>query len=325
MKKIILLLTLSLFMVSCLKEELAIKKPESSQTDSHVETLVVGSDYNDQLYYSLENQETVLLSNRESWDLAFETGADGFRVWMNSALMGGMKVLSSTNFVDVTTDNTTSWGYDAFTMNPDSTFIGDWRVDTDKMYLLFRGNNTSGVSLGKYKFKILSVTPTEYTIEYCKLDQTVPTQVTVTKNDDYSFSLFSFATGTQISTGIPPKTSFDFVLRTFTYVYPDGMPYLVLGCMLNNYNTKAVKFHSDNFAGITYEDALAKEYKSNVDVIGFDWKTYNFDTYLYTVNTSSVFIIKNQNNRYFKFRFLDFYDEFGVKGAPKMELIELLP
>jgi len=31
------------------------------------------------------------------------------------------------------------------------------------------------------------------------------------------------------------------------------------------------------------------------------------------------------NGRYYKLRFVDYYDENGVKGAPKFELQELIP
>jgi len=102
------------------------------------------------------------------------------------------------------------------------------------------------------------------------------------------------------------------------------MPYLVMGAVMNFENTTAVKLYNTDFTSFTYSNALSQEFKTNIDAIGYDWKTYNFDNSTYTVDPKTIFVLKTQNGRYFKFHFLDFYDEFGVKGAPKMEAIELV-
>lgn len=324
MKKLAALFFTGILLTGCLKEELPVKKPGNQVAGAFTENLAIGSDYKNQLYYSLENQETVLLANREDWDLGFEASADGFRVIINNGRFGGIKLLAATSFADVTTDNSSDLIYDAPSGNLDSTAIGDWR-NKDNIYLFNLGNSIAGTSLGKYKLRIVSVTPTEYTIEYCKLNETTPVQGTITKEPAYSFSTFSLRTGQQVTaTTLPKKSTYDFCIRTYTHIFSDGMPYLVMGAVMNFENTTAVKLYNTDFASFTYLNALSQEFKTNIDAIGYDWKTYNFDNSTYTVDPKTIFVLKTQNGRYFKFHFLDFYDEFGVKGAPKMEAIELV-
>ena len=55
------------------------------------------------------------------------------------------------------------------------------------------------------------------------------------------------------------------------------------------------------------------------DVIGFDWKRYNFTTSLYETDLSKVYIVKTQRNEFWKIHFIDFYNANGLKGSPSFE------
>ena len=324
MKNILLLLSLGAILTSCLKEEIAISKPQKTNVNSYVTSLSLGPEYKTQLYYNLEKEEIILTADREAWDLAFETTADGYRILINNGRMGALKLLNTNDFAAITTNPNSEWGYDPASANLDSTFIGDWR-NKDNIYLVDLGSNSLGASMGKYKLRILSVTETDYTIEYCKLNKTTPQQATISKEADYNFSLFNLRSGAQVTfANTPKKTEFDICLRTYTHIYEDGMPYLVVGCMLNDYKTAASMIHTSNFDDVSYEDALGLVYRSNVDAIGFEWKIYDFDESTYSIDPNKVFIIKTQNGNYFKIRFLDFYDEFGVKGSVKVEIQKLV-
>lgn len=326
MKRLILLLMIIPMLSSCMKEELPVSKKAIGNGKSFIATLKIGKSYGDQLYYSIENNKTVMLADRNSWDLAFETSAEGFHVLMNNGRSGGMRLLNTTDFSAVKTDNTSDWGYDSPTDSFDSTFVGDWR-NTQNIYLFYLGVSADGTDLGKYKFRILSVDATQYVIEYCKLNATNPIQAIIPKRANYNFSLFSFISGQEVTAqASPQKTDFDLCIRTYTYIYPDGIPYLVVGCLLNNYNTSATLLKSKtNFNDVTYEDAISVPLSSDVDAIGFTWKEYGFDVTYYTVYPNLIYIVKTQNGKYYKLHFLDYYDEQGEKGSPKLEIQELLP
>ena len=57
--------------------------------------------------------------------------------------------------------------------------------------------------------------------------------------------------------------------------------------------------------------------------IGYSWKSYNFESQIYTVNSDITYIISDVSNRYFKLHFTDFYNSYGEKGAPNFEIQEL--
>lgn len=102
------------------------------------------------------------------------------------------------------------------------------------------------------------------------------------------------------------------------------MPYIVAG-VISNRNVVRVAAISKEFKDITYSDFLASSFGSSINVIGFDWKAYNFDTSVYAVDPTKSFIVKTVNGKVYKLHFLDYYDDFGQKGAPTMELKELMP
>lgn len=315
---------ISLSLTSCLKEEIAVPKPSKTNANSYEKTLNVGPEYKNQLFYKLESKEIVLMADREAWDLAFETTTEGYRILINNGRMGALKLLPTTDFAATTTDNGNGFTYDPSSANLDSTFVGDWR-GTQNIYLFDLGASTTGTSLGKYKFRLLSVTDSSYTMEYGKLNATTPTQVTIKKEPAYNFSLFSLRKNQQVTAINSPKTTeYDFVIRTYTHIYEDGTPYLVVGCMLNDKNTSAARVTSGNFDDITYNAIAGLNFKSNIDKIGFSWKTYSIDESLYTVDPSKTFVIKTQSSEYYKIRFLDFYDDLGVKGAVKVEIQKLV-
>lgn len=327
MRKLFYLLIIGIFLTGCLKEELPVTAPSLGNGESTIEQVKIGQTYQDHLYYSLEKEEVVLRVNRNVWDLAFETTAEGFHVLINNSRAGGLRKTNKTEFDKVMNDNTTDWGYDSPTWDMDSTFLGDWRNESF-IYVFFRGVDADGVTeMEKYKFRVVDVDETSYKIEYCLLNQTTPIQAIIPKHEDYQFSLFSFVTGEDVTEqGMPKNKDYDICFRTYTYIYPDGIPYLVVGCLLNPSMTSAVEVTSKtNFNDVNYEDAMSSTFSNHVDEIGFEWKEYGFDVTYYTVYPEKIYIVKTQNDRYYKLHFLDYYDNGGVKGSPKFEFQELLP
>jgi len=64
-------------------------------------------------------------------------------------------------------------------------------------------------------------------------------------------------------------------------------------------------------------------FSNEQNAIGYKWKIYDFDAQIYSVNSQMTYIIKSVSNRYFKLRFLDFYNNEGEKGFPSFEIQEL--
>ena len=74
---------------------------------------------------------------------------------------------------------------------------------------------------------------------------------------------------------------------------------------------------------ISAENVAALEYTTRADVIGYDWKYYDFDAGVYTIVPDMNYVIRDREGFFYKFRFVDFYSDLGVKGYPTFEFVRL--
>ncbi len=120
----------------------------------------------------------------------------------------------------------------------------------------------------------------------------------------------------------PPKSTWDLEFTSYTHIfYSPTQPYLVTGCLLNRYNTQAVKDSVKVFSEITFSDVSGYTLSDNINTIGYEWKTFNSGTY--TTNPDLNYIIRSQEGFYYKLHFIDFYNQNGLKGNPKWEYQQL--
>lgn len=286
-------------------------------------SVTMGSDYANQLFFNLKEKKVVSKNNREIWDLGFESAADGFHITLNGSKMMAVSKTIYTHLADVTSAEGVEWNWDRPSGDFDSTAIGDWR-DEEFVYLVDRGTTTTGAAIGKMKLKILSVSTTQYTIEWAELSETTSHISTITKNDAGSFTYFSFATGQTLAIE-PAKETWDLCFTSYTHVFDAHTPYLVTGVISNRHGVKVKPIKTKPFADISYVDYLSANFDSKVNNIGYNWKTYDFDNGLYVVDMAQIFMIETAEGRVYKLHFLDFYDDFGVKGTPTMEVQEMVP
>lgn len=306
------------FVVSCEKDELPIQPHvQGEETVAHVE---MGEDYRNQLFFSLENNTIVRQNLKTEWDLSFEASDTGYHVRLNTAK--GMAASKKTGtFSEITDTLNAIWQYDIQSGHQDSTAIGNWQ-NYNGVYIIDRGYDHLGVHQGFAKMKIIEVNSFQYQIEFGNLSDTNPQGVVVNKNSNYSFIYFSFSSGTTISIA-PEKDKFDIIITQYTHVFDGHTPYVVTGVLLNPYQTSAVRTTDLSFENITYETAQSFAFSTDYNVIGYDWKYYDFDAGQYLVDPSINYIIKTQNGYYYKLHFTDFYNESGIKGWPKFEFQRL--
>ena len=278
----------------------------------------MGEYYDDQVFFDFESGTAVKKTRVDSWDLAFESDPSGFHIFLN----GGKNIFvyntGSEEVASFTTPSSikeTDWLFDAPNGLPDSTGIGDWR-NKKYVYILKFQNNIYK------KIVIESVSNTEYILRYGDVESSLLSTIIIPKDPSYNYAYFSFEDGGKVVSPDPPKDTWDIVFTKYRYIYYDldNFPYLVSGVLLNPYNTTALPDSSDAFASITYNSNLvANTFSNHRDVIGFDWKRYNFNTGLYEVNSHKSYIIKNRREQYWKIHFLDFYSSTGMKGSPGFE------
>ena len=320
MKKLIYTFLFLSVLTSCFKKEIAINKPESSATVTQIE---MGASYANQLYYDLETNSILRQNDREVWDLAFEAGDQGFHILLNEARMMAAALTSETDLSAVNSTSGLTFHYDLQSGNLDSTAIGDWTT-TNSVYVINLGTNLSGQALGYMKVKFTAVTTSGYEMEFASLSSSTIQTYSIEKSATAGFTYFSFSDGGSILDIEPDKTEWDLLFTSYCHIFDDETPYSVVG-VLSNRNGVEVQEVTSGFDSFNYADIDESLFETRINVIGYDWKVYDFDNGLYTVDATRTFIVKTYNDRYFKLRFVDFYDETGVKGAPKFEVQELIP
>lgn len=319
MRKGLLIACLIPILGSCFKKEIPVDKPTSGAETSQV---VIGADYANQIYYDLETNSIIRKNNREVWDLAFEAGENGFHVLLNESKVMAAAISSQTDITVLTSDNGLSYTWDFHTGNLDSTALKDWQ--SGKVYAIDLGTGLTGLNLGKAKLKVLSVNESEYQIQFAALASTSFQTYTIPKSATAGFTYFSMANGGAVIDLEPNKETWDLLFTNYCHVFDEHTPYSVVGILSNRYGVK-VQEVTIPFAALKHSDIVEANFEDRINVIGYDWKTYDFDNGNYIISSNRVFVVKTINGRYFKMRFIDFYDDNGVKGAPKFELQELIP
>lgn len=306
------------FIVACEKDELPIQP--HAVGDEEVNTVEIGEYYKNQVFFNLEQNEVISSNEKTEWDLAFECVDIGWRIRLNTAK--GMAIAKSTNNFETTLDTIGAvWNWDAHSGNQDSTAIGDWQ-NFNGIYIVDRGYNELGLHQGFSKLKIVSFNDVSYEILYGDLSSTSPSSKSIAKNDLFANVYFNMASGNTINIA-PEKTQWDIVFTQYTHIFDGPEPYLVTGVLINPYNTEVAIVTDLDFSEILYEDILNLQFSSHANAIGYDWKYFDFGASLYIVDATKNFIIKTQNGYYYKFHFVDFYNDSGIKGYPKFEFQQL--
>lgn len=312
---------IALLAAGCIKDELPIPAADRGDAVSH--QLCMGSTYSQQIWFDLGGGSVVSQNARTDWDLAFESAPDGWHVMLN-----GAHLMTAWNIgpVDITAAHDTvgmSAGrrIDAPSGDPDSTAIGDWR-NGDDVFIIDLGYDALGAPAGQRQLRILGVTGSAFSIETTALDGGEFVNATITKDPSRGFTYFSFANGTVAIE--PPGAEWDLLFTQYTHLFHEPfLPYLVNGVLVDGRRTRVARINGHDFASITLADTLAFPFEQRRNTIGYDWKTYSFETSTYSIVPDLAYIVQDGEGWYYKLRFLDFYGAQGQTGCPLFETVRL--
>lgn len=333
--------TLALF-TSCLKEEEPVTPP-NMQGNVQTAQIPMGKDYNRQFFFDLGTNSIVSSNSKTDWDLAFECSPEDYHIYLNSSKMMFAYNTLLTDFTQAANINADSvlWRWDVASGNPDSTAIGEWGNYADRnvisnrhVYLIHRGKDVAGNNIGIKKLVLGSLLNGTYTFKFASLDGTDEHIVEVAKDNDFTFVYFSFDNGGEIKNIAPEREAWDIEFTMYTHIFsetPDNIqqpdtliPYLVTGALQNTNGVAVAEYFSKPFAGIMLNEVMNLNFvEGNIDVIGYDWKYFNFEAVTYDVLPNRVYIIRDTEGYLYKLQFIDFYSETGEKGYPKFEFQRL--
>ncbi|MCY7409880.1 MAG: HmuY family protein [Chitinophagales bacterium] len=306
---------LSLFS-SCFKEDNHVQL--QTPGDAKVFQIGMGPDYHRQVYFDFNSTDTTG-SEHTCWDLSFESSDSGWHVWINGSNEAFIANTDTQDFEAVTDTAGANWSIDNPDWDIDSTAAGDWRT-LRMVYILDRGAaKLSGDRFKKIIFQ--SVSSTQYEVQYANLDGSGLIIYDIPKTAGNSFVYFTFDNGGEMK-NIEPNNFFWDVLftryKTVFYTVVPPLPYLVTGILINP-NISVSVDSSMSFADINYQIASSLSYSNKRDIIGYNWKYYDFSTQAYVVRPYYNYIIRDMEGVYWKLHFIDFYNSIGEKGYPQFE------
>ncbi|MCF8227383.1 MAG: hypothetical protein K9G58_11165 [Bacteroidales bacterium] len=337
MKKALFILIISIGLTSCFKEDERLEPHDPG--DAVTVQVDMTKDYRYQVYYDLESERIVSQNLKTEWDLGFETSDTGWHVILNTANFMWAGNTGKTDFSQSIDTTGLEWKFDKSDGNLDSTAIGRWfeilagdTTYTNHVYAINRGYTPSGDLRGIKKIIFQFVDNNQYRIAWGNVDDTEPNVFTIEKDSSMNFVFFSFGDGGQQKNLEPHKKDWDLWFTQYTTILltneGDPYPYLVTGTLINKYqNTMVTQDSIASFQQIDYQKALALNYTKALDVIGYNWKVIEGDVQSgnvnYVIRENLFYIIRTQDDFYYKLRFIDFYNDVGEKGYPTFEFQRL--
>ncbi|MBN8695561.1 MAG: hypothetical protein J0L87_03430 [Bacteroidetes bacterium] len=320
-KKYFIALFSTFILYACEKEEIPVPKHDPGHVITN--SVNMNSDYKWQIYFDLKTNTVVGQNLKSIWDLGFACSETENHIILNSAKSMFCYNTLNSNFNTVT--DTSGFSSDKKcdhpSGHPDSTAIGEWE-GFNNVYIIDRGYNENGIHQGYKKIQFLNATSTSYTIRFADLNGNNDTTIQVAKDTNYNFTFLSFTNASSVIVE-PPKNTWDLVFSQYTHIFyePEPTPYLVTGCLLNRHQTMATIDSTTSFNTINFTLLTSYSLSSNINTIGYNWKTYSGSTYI--THPYYNYIIKDQEGYYYKLHFIDFYNASGIKGNPKWEFQQL--
>ena len=289
-------------------------------TETEISTIPMGSNYMTQVYYNLNQNQIVSQNNRVDWDIAFESKRDTNFIYLNSSKFVQVWQISETSFYDPIDLDEAVWQWDKPCLINNGAAI-DISSQSDIYYVIDLGLDENLESSGYLKFKVISSNDNGYTFRYSSIDNSADTTFNLSKNNSYNKLHFSFLKNSLVN--IEPKSNdWDLMFTSYTHIFTGDFPYLVSGVLINSQQVYVACDSINDFNEININHAQNIDYSNCENIIGYDWKIYSFETSIFSINQTKIYIIKNENG-YYKLRFLDFYNESGEKGFPKFEILKL--
>jgi hypothetical protein len=315
---------------SCFKEKpLAPKKNDS--TDKRV-VIPMTSSYEDMYYFSLQTGQVVQKTNPAIYDLMFDNNANSLNIWLNGSKLMMAKRTNTTDFEKVKYSDTLSndgWLLDKPTYQSDSNAIGKWWNENgnvtsrNEVYLIKLGKDILGNPLGYRKIQVVDYSLNTYKIRFAYPDGSDEHTALVTKDNLHCYSYLSFDNGGKLVDAEPAKDTWDLVFTRYSYVFYDPyyLPYIVVGALSNPQTVECYVDSTVSFENTLLPDLKTQNFAATRDVIGYDWKLYDFTEY--KALPYRIYFVRTKDQRFYKLRFLDFYNESYERGFPTFEFEEL--
>ncbi len=324
-------------------KQLALTFKELVATNANLVVNGGGPTYGNKVFIDLSaNRQTPVL--RTSWDLGFYSGADDYRVILNSSSAMMAKPINKTNLATVTAADTLGFFADVFfngiaptvsslpyidypTGDLNKTAIATISATAadNKVYIVNRGSGVGSPApaRGWKKIRIIRNAAGGYTLQHADIAATTFSSIDIAKDDAYFFKYLSFETGAV--TVEPTKKKWDLAWTFFSNTTNFGsgeVPYLFQDVLLINRNVQIAKVMTSakTFADFNEADIAAQTFLNTQNAIAADWRSGGGPNTMPAVRTDRFYIVKDGDNNYYKIRFTALTQN-GDRGYPAYESV----
>lgn len=295
-----------------------------SAQDADFVEVVQGAGYAQEVYYQLESRETVAVSG-DAWDIAFSGGFSA-GVWLNETTgpsgttLGLYRLPPGYSYQDTLTveiaeerlfNDHSGYGDGAFAQvaDPADPFDFGWgsynpvnHIVGDGPAYLLQKRDSSWI-----KFRINQLASGAFSFSYADLDGANETIDTVDTRLYADRSLIHYSMQTkEVVTAIPAE--YDLVFTRYYTPLDDGqggtLDYLVTG-VLQGPGIEVAEVKTLDPGQREFE-AGTDTFATNLDVIGYDWKSFDLSTFSYSIADDVVYFVKDRQDKLWKLQFIDF-------------------
>ncbi len=330
MKFLVTYLILLFALTSCFEEDEMV--PPHDPGDLTVGNVELSETYKYQVFYDFETNTGVKQNLISEWDLGFETADSGWHIILNTSKMMLAGNTGKTDFENVKSKGGIEMNFDPSHGNLDSTAIGNWYtfsedkpVSLEYVYIIDRGTDENFDLVGEKKVTFNFQDENTFVVRFANMNGSGEQTMVIPKDSTVNFVCFSFGNG--VVDIEPDKNSWDLQFGKYSTLLftdvGDPYPYVVTGVLLNPFKTLAARDSIHQFDEVGFEIAEMQNLVKQKDIIGYEWKDYDFDNEIYQVDPEKIYILKNRVGFYYKLRFIDFYNSTGEKGYPTFEFLRL--
>ena len=282
------------------------------------ETISIGS--LNQSYYHFENKEVSNIDN-SNWNIAFDVSQYGSGIRINGAYGTELFVYPDTNITgweSVSTlgdsswnaiyNSNSSWSTGAFNQNVDTSEQFDMGWGTYSMITHFVTGDSIHIlklSDGSYKKLILEqLADRTYYFKHADIDGSNEVSATISKSEypGKNFVYYSLQTN-EIIDREPSNDSWHLLFTKYLEpYYPYGfifVPYPVTGVM-TNVGLDIAKVEGTHVDSAYHSSLSDDNYVSDIDVIGYDWKTYMGMGMGFAIEDSLSYFVKDADENIWK-------------------------
>ncbi len=284
------------------------------------ETVSIGSA--NEVYYSLSTG-TQSAVNRKQWDIAFRANRRSASIITNDASgvelyaypktdTSGWAAAADTSGLygwKKLVNSTTDWETGAFCQNQKGHPDYGWGTYNSTTHDVM-GDSIFIIKLRDGSFRKLWImekfsADNVFQFKYANLDGTGENNILFDCNPYATKNFIGYSLSTNQGVDFEPviSTNWDLLFTKYVYTYPvSGAQQTVTG-VLSNYKVKVKKYEPVTPDFLMLAPQVMDSTRSP---IGFDWKTYNYDTGVYDITDSLIYFVQDKSGKIFKLIFTEY-------------------